>query len=315
MPQGTSGDLLHLSLLPAKIIGYVSTQSGVAIEYIKHDITSILTIKGSKRVEEILTSFSLKKCRCVGMYLDNSKATLSNSGFSNMFPFLVNGRNSSLVVSDSIFSYFGYTKSIQYSEIYGDRDYSHWTVEKAESRAKDEVMAALAQIARANQTNMTIEKYISTYKDRTILLLGDYSEDGMSRLTKIFDYLKLHGYEVMLLKDIPDHPHHDLRQKVTAVASIARFIVIDDSSKSGHLIEVDICRQNFWITILARKYGHSGSYMTAGSSCASNVIKEIDYDLENINEAFSRAIEWAESKLIDVSRDFTRTYPWRKRES
>ncbi len=50
----TANLLLHRSLLPAKIICYISTQLGVAIEYTKAENTSITTVRGSARVEDLL---------------------------------------------------------------------------------------------------------------------------------------------------------------------------------------------------------------------------------------------------------------------
>ena len=51
LPTKHHKNLRHLSLLPANIIGYVSTQYGVAVEYIPSDDMFIKIVKGSGRVK------------------------------------------------------------------------------------------------------------------------------------------------------------------------------------------------------------------------------------------------------------------------
>ncbi|MDQ3181738.1 MAG: hypothetical protein M3Q33_14630, partial [Acidobacteriota bacterium] len=48
-----SNKLLHLSFLPAQIVGYVSTQFGVGFEYISAKETSIKIVIGGARVENL----------------------------------------------------------------------------------------------------------------------------------------------------------------------------------------------------------------------------------------------------------------------
>lgn len=129
------------------------------------------------------------------------------------------------------------------------------------------------------------------------------------------DALERLDYEPLLIKDIPDFPSYDLPQKVVAVGTISRFIVVDDSSKSGHLLEVELCNQNRWVTILLRADGKGGSWMTAGAAASSNVILEIPYSLNAIHLAVAEAAQWAESKLKILEQHNNTTYPWRVKGS
>jgi hypothetical protein len=54
------------------------------------------------------------------------------------------------------------------------------------------------------------------------------------------------------------------------VGIICKFVVIDDSSPSGHLTEIEICRVNRWATIMLRENSAGASWMSAGASIASN---------------------------------------------
>jgi hypothetical protein len=119
------------------------------------------------------------------------------------------------------------------------------------------------------------------------------------------------GYNPLFVRDVPDHPSQDLSQKVTMLGALARFVVIDDSSKSGHLVEINICRTNDWVTAVLRKEGAGSSYMTAGLSLHSQVILEQPYSPDSLDEAVAASVEWAERALLRLEANFNRTYPWR----
>jgi len=120
------------------------------------------------------------------------------------------------------------------------------------------------------------------------------------------------GYDPVLLKDIPDDPHQDLGQKVATLGSIARFVVVDDSEKSGHIAELEICKQNRWVTTILRHRGVGSSWMTAGASVSSKVIHEAPYEPPPVSEAVRAATEWAETTLGTVKEELSHTYPWRQ---
>ncbi len=305
--------LLHLSLLPARIVGYVSTQYGVAIEYEPANSTSITVRKGSARVEDLLVQ-APSRLSSTGPMIRIARKNIGLYGptLSGAFPFRLVGKDASVTIADATFEAGAWKRIIQYAEVFGNRLRDNWSPEKAVSRAKDEILAALVEAKRAEEKHLSINEYIDTFKKKTVLVLGDYDEQGLQRLHGIRKALEPLAYEPILIKDIPDHPHYDLRQKVIAVAAISRFVVIDDSSKSGHLLEVELCKQSNWVTILLRAGGAVGSWMTAGASHHSNVILEKPYDIRFPQIAVAEAVDWAENKLRELKTKFDNTYPWRK---
>ena len=78
--------LLHLSYLPARIMGYVSTQFGTAIEYIPSDSTSIEIVLGSQRAEDLLFG-APKKIRNIGpaFSLGGSMCSMTNLSIEGAF--------------------------------------------------------------------------------------------------------------------------------------------------------------------------------------------------------------------------------------
>ena len=312
LPQEFRSKLLHLSFLPAHVIGYTSTQYGVAIEYEPTDETVIEIKRGSARVEDLLIQ-APTRLRNVGPMINVSASNVGifNLTLSGGFPFRLNGREASLSIGNVKFEAGGWNRSVTYAEIYSNREKENWSKEKAIYRAKDEVLSALVELKRSESKNVSIAEYIATYKEKTVLILGDYDSEGQKRLSKIAGVVKKLGYEPLLVKDIPDNPYHDIPQKVVAVGAIARFVIIDDSSKSGHLMEVGICKQNNWATILLRAEGKAGSWVTAGASHHSKVILEKDYDLSTPEFAIKEAVDWVEKKLEELKKEFENTYPWR----
>ena len=221
------------------------------------------------------------------------------------FPFRLLGPNAAFRFGQVAFKIGQWQREVEYAEIFGKREAEFWSKEQAIARAKDEVLAALAQTKRADARHLTLPEYITKFKERTVLLLGDYDGGGLERLNKMADALTSRGYDPIMIKDLPDQPVQDLSQKVATVGSLARFVIVDDSTKSGHLVEVQLCRLHNWITVLLRKGGKGASWMTAGASITSNVILEQEYDETNLVESLAKAAQWAEERYLNSNADST----------
>ena len=305
--------LWHASLLPARITGYVSTQLGVAIEYEAAAETTITVLRGSARVEDLLVR-APRPLQGVGPMFNISGANISIVGgtVDGAFPFRLTNPDASVSFRDFRFKAGHWSREILVAEVWANRAATNWTVDKAALRAKDEVLAAMVEVSRARQRNVSVGDYIAKFKNKTVLVLGAYDEAGTARLSSIADALSALGYDPLLIRDIPDHPHHDLEQKVVAVGAISRFIIIDDSSKSGHLIEAQLCKQNNWVTAIVRTHGEFSTWMTAAFSASSKVILDAEFDPKSPAPAIQSVSEWAEATLKELEHTFSSTYPWRR---
>lgn len=313
LPPEHQSNLFHASLLPARITGYVSTQFGVAIEYTPAASTTVDIVRGSRRIEDMICAaprWLSNTATIIGIRAAN--ITLIGGGCVGSFPFRLLSQDASVTLQDMTFEAGPWRRTFHYAQVFANRDSDYWSTARAEVRAKDEVLAALVDVGRAASRKLTVDEYIAIFKAKTVLVLGDYDDTaGQERLSSIASALSKLGYDPVLVKDIPDHPHHDLSQKVIAIGSVVRFVVIDDSSRSGHLFEVALCKGNSWVTILLRAGGIGGSWMTAGASINSNVIFELPYDPNNPGPAVAEATNWAEVKLVELKRRYDTTYPWR----
>lgn len=307
--------LLHISYLPAKIRGYVSTQFGTAIEYVPSGSTSIEIVLGSQRAEDLLFG-APKRIRDTRPILNmgGSMCSMINCKMDGAFPLRLNGEAASISLFEVSCQAGPWKIHIHYAQLFGTRKAGDWSIAQAVARAKDEVLAAVVEIQRAKDDGVTLEQYIVSHKERTVLLLGDYSPKGIARLSLIATGLDSLGYKPILIKNVPDNLYQDMSQKVVAIGAISRFVIVDDSSRSGHLAEIPLCKQNNWVTIIMRLDGVVGSWMTAGASAYSNVILEIRYSETGIRDALSEATKWAEEKLDTLKQNLSSIYPWRQTE-
>lgn len=304
--------LLHVSLLPARITAYVSTQLGVAVEYVAATETSISVVKGSSRVEDLLVRAPHALKNTGPMFnITGPNTSIVGGTLEGAFPFRLTQPNSAVSLKNVRFRAGPWARVIAFGEVWANRASEHWTVDRATLRAKDEVLAAAVEVMRARQRNLSVGEYVAQFKTKTVLVLGAYDEAGIARLRAIAEALASLGYGPLLVKDVPDHPHQDLAQKISAIGAIARFVIIDDSAKSGHLIEAQICKQHCWVTALMRAGGVPSTWMTAGFSTSSRVILEVGYEASQPMPAVEGVCRWAEQKLQELEATFTDTYPWR----
>lgn len=309
-----SKQLLHNSLVPARITCYVSTQFGVAFEYFPAPETTIETVRGSARVEDLIFKVP-HPLRDVGpiFKVSASKIRFVGIGLADAFPLRLSTEEADITLQNVSLTYdtLRWKRHLYYAEIYGDRRASRWSLEAAHSRGKDEILAAIFLASRADKSDTKIEEYITSFRQKTVLVLGSYDDEGKRRLQSISAALKQVGYEPVLVEEIPDFEHYDLNQKVVAIGAVSRFIVIDDSTPSGHLTEVELCRTNRWVTVIFRAYARGASWMTAGASISSNVILEKSYDPASPQSAVEEATHWAETRLGELKNQLDDIYPWR----
>jgi hypothetical protein len=320
LPAEHRGALLHVSLLPAQIVGYVSTQFGAGIEYRPSDHTEIKIVRGSARVEDLFVQAPAKVSAVGPMFrIQEGSSNFHDAGgmfkltLDGGFPFRLLGPNAAFRFGEVAFKFGVWHREVTYAEIFGNRTREFWSPAQAIARAKDEVLAALAQVARAEKLKISLPEYIAKFKEKTILLLGDYDDSGTKRLRSLAAALSERGYDPILIMDVPDILERDLPQKVSTIGSLARFVIVDDSTKSGHLVEVQLCRTHNWITVLFRKDGKGASWMTAGASITSNVILEQTYNEGAHYEAIDKAVQWAEAKILELQRKYDSLFPWRMR--
>jgi hypothetical protein len=226
-------------------------------------------------------------------------------------PFRLNGPDTHVTLLDCHFDALGWSRDVAAAELFGNRAATFWSAELAIGRAKDEVLAALTELNKSASLRVPIGDYVNTKKQKSVLVLGDYSTEGILRLEAISNCLTNLGYNPLLVRDVPDIFASDIRQKVVILGGLARFVIIDDSSRSGHLVEIPLADQNGWTTVLLHSGGERGSWMTAGLDITRSNFHEESYDPAEPVNGVERAAAWAESRIGDLERKYRAAYPWR----
>jgi hypothetical protein len=248
------------------------------------------------------------------LMVEGSDHTVQGLTLEGAFPFHLTSEEAEVRFVDVRFKVDAWVRDVIWAEVYGNRTAEFWAEARAEERARgaDDLMIALYQLKEARKRSLSPDEYLAAFRQRHVLLLGDYSDEGAARLATIGQVLGEVGYVPILLKDLPDDPHMSLAQKASHFASISRFIVVDDSSKSGHLVEFAHVRAQEWVTVVLRLKGSDGSFMTRGASLTSTVVYEAEYDTSGLRNTLLEGIAWAEAKLVELKRLLADTYPWRK---
>lgn len=317
LPTQLRDALLRSALLEPDVRGLVSTQFGAGYEYTGRGAGETTVEVSSRRVEYILTRDAPAKVRELPTMLSigGHDGRILYLTLEGAFPVRLTSPEASVRLVDVRFVAGNWRQDLRFAELFGDRSFEFWSPANAAARgiraARDESGLALLDLERSKQLGVSIGEYVSQFKAKTVLILGDYSDEGLPRLEEMRAILTRLGYQPALVKDVPDEPHLDLQQKVVALGSIARFVIIDDSSVSGHLVEFPAIQDNRWVTLVLRKEGSKHTYMTRGASLYSTVIHEASYTQHTMDQELIAGVQWADAKLQELKTDLDLRYPWR----
>lgn len=161
-----------------------------------------------------------------------------------------------------------------------------------------DIVRALSSAARAKQ--------------RTVLVLGSYKDEGRKKLAIIRDALEKNDLEAVTLDDFADIHQQSLFEKMLMFGSLARFIVCDESEASGHLVELKACADIGFVTALFRPGGKAPTWMNADIARNHVYIKVLAYESdEDLALKVVEAINWAEAKVKERGEHYNKEYPWR----
>lgn len=312
---GHAHQLFHTSHLPARIIGYNSNRYGVGFEMRRAPVTSIEVIHGDERVEDLVWADAPRNLRDrePPFILEDCQTVLiMNFTIEGSLPIRLAGDSDNItLVNVTTASPGGYERHIDLLSLSSRRHAELWTPERAVAGAAAEVLAASAELRLAQTAALSIEDFVRQRKEGMVLLLGSYQGDGDARLARIADSLRRLDYEPFRVADIPDYPSQSLQQKVAMLGNLARFVIIDDTDPSGHLVEMSIVASNNWITVSLQGHGRPTTYMVEESAIFHPTFRALPFDSSNPDPAIREAVGWAEQQFATVARAFNDAYPWR----
>ena len=313
LPATLLEQLRRLPLIEAGgIRGYISTNriGGTAWEYTGNPPPAIHVTHGSSPIEELFFDYPSSLLKSDSCFFRGGSMSLSGGMFKD-------GRLLELVhpafvqLNDLILRHGGWERTVLFAEIATDRSEEFWSDANAITRAKDElVVAAVDQMQLESSRELSLDEYLRRRKVKQVLICGDYKA-GQERLDQIKAIVREAGYEPIRLDEIPDDPHKDLRQKFQAIAPHVRFLVIDDSSAGGQMVEVALAELGRWPTLVVRLSGTSSSFMTRGAAATSTVLRELEYSENDVEIVLRDGFTWVEETLAALGEERSSTFPWR----
>jgi hypothetical protein len=154
---------------------------------------------------------------------------------------------------------------------------------------------------------------VARCKKKVVLIIGKYG-DHRARLEQIEKLLADRGYQGLLLDNFPDIEEQSLPEKMVLFASIARFVLCDDSAPSGHIDELRICSEMRFTTAILRPLGRASTAMHADLAVHVDYMCAFQFEEQTFDQALVDALRWAEEKVLERSASFNRLYGWRSPE-
>ena len=317
IPVEDRRQLVRYPFLDKQVIAYISTMHGAGYEYADHPAGAIRIHKSSRRIEDLFwrppPRYRIGKGP-LAVGAGPGHWLFQNVEFKDIVPFEIRGR-CHVILIDSVAHSGTWTRPAIYAELDLDRSEEYWSETNATIRAKDELLLALSDIREAERRSVPLSRFLTTLKQRYVLLLGDFSADGRVRLDAIGSRLLASGYVPVMLDELPELPEYDLLQKANAMASVCRLVVVDDSSYAGHLAEIPIALATRGPLIVARIEGGLSSFVGKGISAGTGGrVQEISYRSDTLDTVISAAVENAERWISETGKELNSAYPWRRPE-
>lgn len=157
------------------------------------------------------------------------------------------------------------------------------------------------------------KKVFQISKEKSVIVLGKYSNNEMEELFQVRDYLKTKGYDAYLIIELPEYPMMSNEEKVRLWTIASRFCVMIDRKASGHLAEYQYLKEQRTILALLRPKGKGSSYMIGDEHLVDfNYINLFEFEKSPL-EVIDDAIDWAEKLVKERMEKYGKTYPWRKK--
>lgn len=315
IPETYRRELLRVRHLEGTgIIGYVSTMFGAGYEYRPGNPGKIDVLSRSARIEEILFGCPrglIQDDVNIFIRLRAPRFQMISCKVAGRLPLRLDTPNASATLENLDVDFRGRSTHIGFAEIFAERSADFWSKERAVERAMDEVLQAAVYVGGVERFKTSLDDFLERFKNRHVLLLGDFSEEGLRRIEAIKRVVERKGYYAFTLKDVKEFPEYDLRQKLTAVAPVCRFVVVDDSSRAGQSAEIPIIDFLRVVAVVLRLQGSDSTFVNRPLEATSRVIKEVEYGGGNLEQILDESIIWAECQIGELSQQYARAYPWR----
>jgi len=155
-----------------------------------------------------------------------------------------------------------------------------------------------------------IPAFLQMAKKKLVLLLGKDTGQGLDRLQAIRKFVEAHGYQCQLIKEMPEHSEMGLIGKVLFSALSSRFVIIENSTASGHLYEIPFVRMAECVIAIMQREGEGATWMTEDMISKHPLLKKFQYTDDSLSSSVDEAIYWAEQRIAENIKANRGSWPW-----
>jgi hypothetical protein len=178
--------------------------------------------------------------------------------------------------------------------------------------------------ARASGEQGDAIRKLEEEMERNVLVLGrDADSEGMKLIARIEEVVRRNDYNPISLKKLPTIKHLTLENRMIRLASICRFVLVEESRPSGAIDELRLCAESQFVTATMKQAGKGATWMQAYYPLVYPLIsrfcyhadvlavkdKTCDSVFESLEEATNAGILWANNKIVELSRELERFSP------
>jgi hypothetical protein len=151
----------------------------------------------------------------------------------------------------------------------------------------------------------------------SVLLLGKDTGNSLRLLQRIKSVLEdRYGYHVYLIKEQADKLGESIIQKVLRYALISKFVIVENTTASGHLYEIPhVTKMAECITAILQQKGKGATWMFEDAYVKNLHWSKFMYnEPKRLKDAISKAVLWAEKTVASYSAHQAKTLPWQKQK-
>lgn len=157
------------------------------------------------------------------------------------------------------------------------------------------------------------KKVFQISKEKSVIVLGKYSNHEMNELFQVRDYLRAKGYDAHLIIELPEYPMMSNEEKVRVWTTASRFCVMIDREAAGHIAEYQYLKNQRTILALLRPKGRGSTYMIGDEHLTDfRYINLFEFEKSPL-EVIDIAIDWAEKLVRKRMKNYEAAYPWRRK--
>jgi hypothetical protein len=145
----------------------------------------------------------------------------------------------------------------------------------------------------------------------SVLILGKDTEDALEQLVCIQGYLSEVGILATIVKQEMDRPEESTIQKVLRYALASEFVILENSSPSGHLYELPhVAKLAECIVAVLQRPAMGATWMFEDAYFRHGHWRKFEYDSESLPAKLMEAVEWAQGFRKAFGDHQSRTLPW-----